>query len=75
MVWIADVGHDWPTWSGVVVDASGAATSVYAPRRGIPMRPERLSTGLCSLNPGGERLCMVCDMLINAKGKTHASQF
>jgi ribonuclease R len=41
----------------------------------IPMLPEKLSNGLCSLNPNVERLCMVCDMLVNAKGEVHAYQF
>jgi len=41
----------------------------------IPMLPEKLSNGLCSLNPGVERLCMVCDMLVTAKGDVHAYQF
>jgi ribonuclease R len=39
------------------------------------MLPEKLSNGLCSLNPGVERLCIVCDMLVNAKGEVHAYQF
>jgi ribonuclease R len=39
------------------------------------MLPEKLSNGLCSLNPNVERLCMVCDMLVNAKGEVHAYQF
>jgi ribonuclease R len=48
---------------------------VYFPRRVIPMLPEKLSNGLCSLNPHVERLCMVCDMLVSAKGEVHAYQF
>jgi ribonuclease R len=39
------------------------------------MLPEKLSNGLCSLNPEVERLCMVCDMLVNTKGEVHAYQF
>jgi ribonuclease R len=49
---------------------------VYFPRRVIPMLPEKLSNGLCSLNPDEERLCMVCDMLVvDAKGEVTAYQF
>jgi ribonuclease R len=48
---------------------------VYFPRRVIPMLPERLSNGLCSLNPNEDRLAMVCDMLVTATGEVHAYQF
>ncbi|MDB5749738.1 MAG: rnr, partial [Ramlibacter sp.] len=57
------------------IDAYERATSVYFPRRVIPMLPEKLSNGLCSLNPEVERLCMVADMLITAGGDIHAYQF
>jgi ribonuclease R len=50
------------------MDAYERATSVYFPRRVIPMLPEKLSNGLCSLNPEVERLCMVCDMLVSRQG-------
>src|ERR671939_403046 len=56
-------------------DAYERATSVYFPRRVIPMLPEKLSNGLCSLNPNEDRLAMVCDMLITAAGEIHAYQF
>ncbi|WP_343039963.1 ribonuclease R [Tepidicella baoligensis] len=75
LVAIADVSHYVETGNALDVDAYDRATSVYFPRRVIPMLPEKLSNGLCSLNPGVERLCMVCDMLITAKGEIHAYQF
>jgi ribonuclease R len=75
LVAIADVSNYVETGAAIDIDAYDRATSVYFPRRVIPMLPEKLSNGLCSLNPGVERLCMVCDMLVNAKGEVHAYQF
>jgi len=75
LVAIADVSNYVETGSAIDVDAYDRATSVYFPRRVIPMLPEKLSNGLCSLNPEVERLCMVCDMLVSATGEIYAYQF
>ena len=72
---IADVSHY--VTDGSALDAEGQlrGNSVYFPRRVIPMLPEKLSNGLCSLNPQIERLCMVCDMAIAANGAIKQYRF
>jgi len=75
VVAIADVSHYVKPGEALDNDAYERATSVYFPRRVIPMLPEKLSNGLCSLNPNEDRLAMVCDMLITATGEIYAYQF
>src|SRR5258705_7727370 len=72
---IADVSHYVRHGDALDADARERGTSVYFPRRVIPMLPEKLSNGLCSLNPNVDRLAMVCDMLVTADGAIHAYQF
>ncbi len=68
VVAIADVSSYVQSGDALDREALNRGNSVYFPRRVIPMLPEELSNGLCSLNPKVERLCMVCDMQISAKG-------
>ena len=72
---IADVGHYVRHGDALDLDARERGTSVYFPRRVIPMLPEKLSNGLCSLNPDVDRLAMVCDMAITPAGKVARYEF
>ncbi|CBW74999.1 Ribonuclease R (EC 3.1.-.-) [Mycetohabitans rhizoxinica HKI 454] len=75
LVAIADVSHYVADGDALDHDALERSTSVYFPRRVIPMLPEKLSNGLCSLNPQVDRCTLVCDMVINASGDIKAYQF
>ena len=75
VVAIAEVSNYVMPGSALDAEASNRATSVYFPNRVIPMLPEALSNGLCSLKPGVDRLCLACEMTINDKGLVQRSRF
>jgi ribonuclease R len=72
---IADVSYYVEPNSPLDKDAKDRGTSVYFPSQVIPMLPEALSNGLCSLNPAVDRLCMVCEMVFNQAGEVDSYQF
>jgi len=69
VVAIADVAHYVRPGAPLDREALRRATSVYFPGTVLPMLPERLSNGICSLNPDVDRLCMVCDLALDKSGK------
>ncbi len=75
IVAIADVDHYVASGSAIDAEAQNRSTSVYFPRRVIPMLPEELSNGLCSLKPDVDRLVMVCDMTVGKDGIVRGYQF
>ncbi|HET8802700.1 MAG TPA: ribonuclease R [Marinobacter sp.] len=75
LVAIADVSHYVRPGTPLDEEAVNRSTSVYFPDHVVPMLPEKLSNGLCSLNPGVDRLCMVADMTISAAGNISSYQF
>ena len=75
IVAIADVSHYVKDADPLDRDARERGTSVYFPRRVIPMLPEALSNELCSLKPNVDRLCMVCDMEVSSEGSIRQHKF
>lgn len=75
LVAIADVSHYVQISSALDAEARNRGNSVYFPAQVIPMLPEVLSNGLCSLNPNVDRLCMVCEMMVTAQGTVRKFRF
>jgi ribonuclease R len=75
IVAIADVSAYVSPESALDAEAGRRGTSVYFPGRVVSMLPEKLSNGLCSLNPDVDRLCLACDMRINEHGEIRRTRF
>jgi len=75
LVAIADVSHYVTTGNALDLEAIKRGTSAYFPGRVIPMLPEALSNGICSLMPQVDRLCMVCEITFDRKGGIKRSKF
>ncbi|WP_458068742.1 ribonuclease R [Rhodanobacter sp. BL-MT-08] len=75
IVAIADVSHYVRIGSALDREAYERSTSTYFPGFVVPMLPETLSNGICSLMPKVERMCMVCDMQVDAEGNVVKSKF
>ena len=75
VVAIADVSHYVTANSVLDQEAYERGTSVYFPHFVVPMLPEKLSNGLCSLNPSVDRLCMVADIILSRSGNVTSYEF
>ncbi|WP_409476808.1 ribonuclease R [Stenotrophomonas sp. Y-13] len=75
VVAIADVSHYVRPGTPLDEEALKRATSVYFPGYVVPMLPETLSNGICSLRPKEDRMCFVCDMQVDRKGEVVQSRF
>ena len=72
---IADVSHYVQPHTPLDKEGARRGNSVYFPGKVVPMLPEALSNGICSLNPQVDRLCMVAEMAISAEGKINRTRF
>ena len=72
---VADVSHYARPGGALDKEARRRGNSVYFPRQVVPMLPEELSTGICSLNPNVDRFCLTCDMRMDARGRVRSYEF